>query len=236
MRRINRVQRLARREEKDVVKRIFVLSIISIILIFILLTYGTTVLGKLAELVDFAGGGTQDSASDKAEVAAPILDTIREITNNEKLKITGFSPSGEKVEIYLDGEKVGEVPIESGRFEYEITLKSGENSILAKTISGGSTSDFSAPVVVSLDEKEPKLEVVNPTTDQSFFGNNRISVEGTTDADAQVFVNGFLANVNTSGHFEVSISLTEGDNNIEVKAQDEAGNINEASVRVNFRK
>lgn len=235
MRRINRVQRLARREEKDIVKRIFFLSVVSVILIFILLTVGVTALGKFAEVLDifFKDSGQQ---VEEVEISAPILNSAPDSTNDEKFTVSGFSSIGEKVEIYHDGEKLGETTFESGKFSYDLILKSGENEINAKTVSGQTVSDFSSPVIINLDKTEPNLEVTNPTQDQSFYSENRIKVEGTTVPDAQVFVNGFLANVEGDGRFETTITLTEGENQLEIKTLDDAGNTRVEKLKVNFRK
>lgn len=237
MKRINRVQRLARREEKDIVKRIFLLSAVSVVLIFILLTVGVAALGKFADFLGLFFKGQNAVQTEETNILAPILDTVSDMTNSENFKLAGFSATGEKVEIYKNDEMVGEAPLESGKFEYEILLEIGENRIAAKAIgANGVSSDFSSSVVMTLDKTEPKLEVTNPTAEQSFFGDNRIKVQGKTEADAQVFVNGFLANVAAGGDFDVMIPLSEGDNEIEVKALDEAGNTNIVKIKVNFRK
>lgn len=235
MRRINRVQRLARREEKDIVKRIFLLSAISVVLIFILLTIGVSALGNLAELLDKVfKADTQESQDNSLTV--PILNNTSDVTNKELVTISGFSAGGDKVEIYLDGNLAGEAVVESGKFEHEITLKEGENSVNAKAVAGENISDFSQTITLTLDKKEPSLEITAPSNDQSFFGDNRIKVEGKTEGDAQVFVNGFLANVSAAGEFDVMIPLSEGENEIEVKALDEAGNSKTEKIKVNFRK
>lgn len=237
MRRINRVQRLARREEKDTVRRIFLLSAVSVVLIFILLTVGVAALGKFADFLGLFFKGQEAGQTEETNIPAPILDTVSDMTNNENFKLTGFSASGEKVEIYKNDEIVGEIPLESGKFEHEILLEIGENRIAAKAIgANGRSSDFSPTVVMTLDKTEPKLEVTNPQNDQSFFGNNRITVEGKTEKDAQVFVNNFLANVGVEGDFDALIALVDGDNEVEVKALDEAGNSNIVKIKVNFRK
>lgn len=237
MRRINRVQRLARKEEKDIVKRIFLLSIVSIILIFVLVTVGITALGKFSDFLDVVFKDDKELVMEETNLLPPILDNISGSTNNESLKVTGFSAGSVKVMIYKNAQLSGEVNLEGGKFEYDLILTEGENEISAKSSKhDGIESDFSIPVVVKLDKTEPKLEVTNPVEGQSFFANSRITVEGKTEHDAQVFVNGFLANVGVEGKFDVNIPLVEGDNDIEVKALDEAGNTNIVKVRVNFRK
>jgi len=237
MKRINRVQRLARREEKDIVKRIFFLSVVSIVLIFFLLTVGITALGKLAELTDAIFKPDEKTLSENTDLTPPILDNGSKNAKTDKYKLTGFSSGGTKVEVFNNATLVGESPIESGKFEYELTLIEGENEITAKTLDeSGNESELSDPIIVTFDKTDPKLEVTSPTDGQSFYSNNRIPVEGKAEVDSEVFVNGFLANISVDGSFDVIVLLPEGDSEIEVKAVDRAGNEKVIKIKVNFRK
>ncbi len=239
MRKINRIERIARREEKNTIKRILILSVVSVVLIFLLLTLGVSLLGKLTDLLSVVFKGKASvSATDNSIVQAPILDPIPQATNSAQLKITGFSSDGKKVEVYKNGDKVGDTTVDGGRFSYEdITLSAGNNDITLKAVGNtGSTSDFSQVATIIFNKKEPLLSVDTPTDGQNFSGNNRIKVAGQSQKNAQVFANGFLANVNSDGKFDVTIPLTDGENNIEVKALDEAGNVKTLKLKVNFQK
>lgn len=239
MKRTYRVERLARREEKLIIKRIFTLSVLSIIIIAVLLTLGIPTLGKFADLLDkvFKRGGisTQQQAP---SLSPPRFDRLAKDTAEQRINISGFAASGNKVELYLNDNKVDEVEIVDGKFEFkDIKLASGENKVKARTIDGsGKTSDFSTEEIVNLDTVEPTLAVTTPVDGQTFERNNKVKVEGKTEKDAQVYANGFLANVDVSGNFDVTVPLVEGDNTIEVKALDEAGNSKIVGIKVNFRK
>ena len=238
MRKINRIERIARREEKNTIKRIFILSIVSVVLVFLLLTLGVSLLGKLTDLLGLVfKGKTSAPSSENITLQPPILDSIPQATNSAQLKITGFSSDGKKVEVYKNGEKVGDTTVDGGRFSYEdITLSTGSNEITLKTVSDtGSSSDFSRAVTIVFAKKEPKLQVDTPTDSQNFSGNNRIKVAGQAEKNAQVFANGFLANVDGDGKFDVTIPLMDGENTIEVKALDEAGNVKTVKLKVNFQ-
>ena len=50
----------------------------------------------------------------------------------------------------------------------------------------------------------------------------------------RILANGFLANVGSDGKYEVTIALSEGENTIEVKAIDSAGNTSVAKIKVDF--
>jgi len=230
-----RVERLARKEEKLVIKRIFYLSAISLLLIIFIFTWGIAILGKFSEFI--TNPAKVDSQLEKTSLDAPRLNSIPESTNSASLLVSGFS-QGSKVFVFVGSEKAGETNVADGKFSIDnILLKNGENEIFTKAVlSNGKESDPSEEIIVILDTQEPLLEVENPKEGESFSSNNRIKVEGKVDKDAQVYANGFLANINDDGHFEVFVPLFEGENTVEVKALDNAGNVKVEKRKVDFKK
>lgn len=232
-----KIQRLARREEALMLRRIVYLSVISIVLAVLLFTVGISVLGKFTDILGLVFKGKDDSSQEESAIQPPILDELPQATNSARLPITGFVSSGDKVEIYVDDEKVGDVQIVDSKFEYkELILKNGENKIAAKAFLGDKTSDLSRVLSVIFDKDEPKLEIESPTEGQNFISNNRIKVLGKTDKDAQVYANGFLASVDLDGTFEVLVPVAEGESTIEIKAVDTAGNTKIEKRKIVFRK
>ncbi len=239
-RKINRIDRLARQEEKDIIKRILVLSVVSVVIIIVLFTVGTSFLGKIADSVNsISGRKNSQNGNENTFVQIPVIDTVPTATNSANLKLSGFSADGNSVDLFREEEKVATAKVQSGRFEFgNLVLKDGENDFRAKAmVENGSSSDFSQLVKVTLDKREPQLEVTSPSDGQNFSGdNNRIKVEGKVEKDAQVFASGFLANVDSSGKFDVFIPLVVGDNNVEVKAIDEAGNTKIVKLKLSYNK
>jgi hypothetical protein len=238
MKKINRIERLAKKEEKAIVKRIFWLSIVSGGLIIAVFTIGIPLLGNFADVLNSIFGDKISQTAPAEAPNPPVFDILPPATNQELLTVTGFASEGVKVEVYQDAKLIGTTAVENGKFKYEnLVLISGENKISLKAISTeDKSSDFSQTIAIILDKVEPTLEVLNPKDGQEFNGNNRVKVEGKTDSDSQVFANGFLANVDTEGNFEVTIPLVEGESDIEVKALDDAGNTKAVKVKVTFRK
>lgn len=239
MKKTLRIERLAQKEEKLIIRRIISLSFFSLIIIILLFTLGIPALGKFTDFLSLMfqnknGGQVSDNSS---VIQPPRIDPLPKFTNNTKLNISGYS-LGTKVLIFLDSEKAGEVKAEDGKFNFEgLVLHEGENKISAKSISeNAKESDFSQTETVIFDKTEPKLEVESPDEGQSFSGDNKIKVLGKTDKDAQVYANGFLASVNLDGNFEVFVPLLEGENTIEVKALDDASNTKIETRKVNFKK
>jgi len=232
-----RIERLARREEKNLVKRIIYLSTLSILLAIFIFTLGIPILSKFADLTGGLFGGGKDNKPKETTLTAPIIDPLPEATNSAKLAVGGFAESAETVKIYLGDSVAGEIKPEGGKFEYrDLSLKNGENRISAKASFSGKDSDFSNTETVIFDNIEPKLDIETPVEGQTISAINRVKVIGQTDKDSQVYANGFLGSTDSGGKFEVTVPLTEGENTIEVKAIDEAGNSVSKSVKVNFRK
>lgn len=240
MKRVNRIQKLARHEEKAVISRIFWLTAVSVILIFVIFTVGVNFLGNFADFLTNLFKGNQSTQEDSSFTPPPpSVDALPKATNKDAITILGSAIGASKVEIYQDSSKINEIEVVEEKFEFvDFRLKTGENNLQFKAIaSSGNTSDFSETIIIVLDTKEPDLEVESPTDNQHFSGNNRIKVIGKTEPDIQVLVNNFLANVNSDGKFEVTVPLeVDGENKIEVKAQDEAGNSKVKEIKVHFKK
>lgn len=233
-----RVNRLSKREEKANVKKAFYFSVISILIVVAFLMFGITALGRFADLLGTVfNNGSQNTIEESGDVAAPVFDNLPSATSSARIKVSGFSNSGEKILFFVNGSEQGETEVIDHQFKYEdLILKSGENKIEAKAVSGDKSSDFSSAHTIIYDNTPPKLEVETPNDGQSFSGNNRIKVSGKTDSDAQVFVNSFLASIGFDGSFEVFIPVSEGENKIEIRAVDSAGNEKKESRKINFSK
>jgi len=239
IKRTPRLERLSRREERKVVKRIVYLSVFSIILAVFLITLGIPLLGKFADFLNFVFRKNEISqVVTNSKPRPPIIDLLPQATNSANLMISGFSEDDTKVVIYNDSQNAGETKVENGKFQFEnLKLTDGQNEISAKAISkSGKESDFSQGVKVILDKEPPKLEVDTPSEGQSFSQDNRIKVSGKTDKNAQVYANGFLASVTADGNFEVLVPVLEGETTIEIKAIDDAGNTKIETRKVNFKK
>ncbi len=83
--------------------------------------------------------------------------------------------------------------------------------------------------------KGPNLTVNSPTDNQTFSGGNKTTVvQGTTDTDAKVTVNGFWAIVDDQGNFSYTLPLQNGDNQVNIVATDTAGNTTTVQKSVTY--
>lgn len=237
-RRIHRVDLLTKREERSQLKKAFYLAVVSLMIAFFLFSFGIGVLSGFADILNKIFNNEGESTNTNEPAQMPILDSLPNATSSAKLKVSGFAFGADKVIFFVNGEKSGEVEVSADKFSFEnLTLIDGVNEISAKSLSPDQVeSDFSKRNDVILDRIAPELIIESPTEGQTFSGTNRISVKGKTEKDAQVYAGGFLANVNPEGNFEVFVPLIEGDNEIEVKTVDVAGNNNSKKIKVRFNR
>lgn len=115
-------------------------------------------------------------------------------------------------------------------FEYVLALTAGENSALitATDLAGNVAT---TTVTIQRDSTPPKVVIVTPLNGL-LTNTSQIQISGTVDdADAIVTVGGALVSV-VNKAFSVGYLLSDGDNSIQVKGVDKAGNEGMATVTV----
>ena len=144
-----------------------------------------------------------------AEVESP--------TNDPALTLSGWTDAGASVTV--DGDPAMVNP--DGTWTYDAVLAEGLNSLLVEAMDAvGNTA--SKLVDVTLDTTPPSLVFLGPD-DGSNTSEPSVTVYGTTDPGATVWVNGVVASDGTADWSAV-IPLLEGWNSVTVTAADELGN------------
>ena len=121
----------------------------------------------------------------------------------------------------------------SGTSYWEFTtgvLINGPHTVYVR---GRDTANNTNIVAVSftLDTLSPALTVVSPR-DGCFTRDSNVTVNGTTEQNATVTINGLAVPLgNATGAFSLVVDLVEGDNYITVVARDRAGNAAQKVVR-----
>lgn len=115
-------------------------------------------------------------------------------------------------------------------FEYVLALTAGENSaLIAATDLAGNVATIT--ITVQRDSTPPKVVIVTPLNGL-LTNTPQTQISGTVDdADATVTVGGALVSV-VNKAFSVGYLLSDGDNSIQVKGVDKAGNEGTATVMV----
>lgn len=110
----------------------------------------------------------------------------------------------------------------SGTFSVGVSLVEGANAftVVATDAAGNGAS---VTKWVTLDTIAPSLTVSTPTAGQR-FNSTAVTVSGTAEVDAEVTVNGVVADLSSTGAWSVSLALADGAHTITVRAVDAAGN------------
>lgn len=175
--------------------------------------------------------------SENPHLPPPVLNIPYEATSTAQVNIEGYATPNARVNLYLDDEhtKTEDVSNE-GKFLFEdISLSLGTNNIYGKTLDEADRESLpSKTIKVIFDNEKPKLEVSSPQDGSQSQGDRRVTLEGITEVDAKVFVNGSQVIVDKDGKFKLDQSLNDGENIFIIKAFDRASNETEDERRVNF--
>lgn len=177
-------------------------------------------------------------------IAPPVLNIPFESTNSAELKISGYSSPNSKVEIYLDDDlKTTVTSDDFGSFTSDfITLSEGTNNIYGRSVNENSTSNLpdkkslpSKTIKLLFSNEKPVLEISEPEDNKQIKGGDKkVHINGKTDAQNQIMVNGTTVIVNNDGNFSTDVSINEGDNNISITAQNTVGNTTKIDRKVNY--
>ena len=139
------------------------------------------------------------------------------LTNQNDTQVTGKTEPGAVVTV--DGVAVTVQP--DGTFTYTFTLANGPNPI--SIVSSDKAGNKATILRTVLMNNKIDLAVVYPT-DNMVTNQITILVQGTTDADALLRLNGGLVTVGSDGSFSVTYTLSEGTNELKFAGLDNYGN------------
>lgn len=228
---------LQKKEDRRSLLQAILFILATMAALFVLVRFGIPALIRIASFVGDLKSSTQlVDNQDQLPPIPPRLDSLPEYSKKDQVKVGGTSEPGSIVKISINGSYYNEVVTNAeGKFIFEdLKLKSGKNVLTATAIDqSGNESLTSDQTTVVFDQEEPSLEILNPQEGERFFEeDNPITVSGLTDGESTVFVNNRRAIVNAEGNFETNIPLSEGKNEIKVKAVDRAGNEVEKTLEV----
>lgn len=209
-------------------------------ILLILAIFGTKLLIGFSVIIDKIKG--DDNNAEEVQnidyIAPPTLNPLPDATNKDKIEISGFTTSsGVSVVLYINGKKKDTAKSNNDNvFIFkDIILDKGENEIKAKSITDPKKqSDYSQVVNISYLDKEPNLEIKEPTDGQKFKKDQSpIRISGTTDPGAKITVNDFWAITSDNGEFYYMYSLKDGGNNLKITSTDQAGNKTTKEININ---
>lgn len=234
-----RKSRLSKIEEKKSLKQALRFILLTIVLLALIIFYGIPALIKLVVFLgDLKSSDQRPDISDTLAPTPPIIEPIAEATNSSVINIKGYTEEGATVKLFIGGINSKEVVTDkSGSFVFDtIKLKTGENEFKLKAQDkAGNESEFSKTSVVIFDNEPPPLEITNPQNGAEFFEKDReITIQGSSDENIRILVNNRLAYTDSEGNFSTRLELTEGKNQIIIKAIDKAGNETKKEIEVSY--
>ena len=220
-------------EEKTIYRRLAIIGGITLILLLVTWFWGISFVRILGAL------GTTDSEDTnqvgfETPLQKPSITSLPEFTNKEKITISGATSPEAALTLFVNGIQSGNTTANgSGGFTFvNVNLKDGLNllKIRATNTSGGTQENTE---LITLDKTKPKLEITTPSDDQIFPKNTKnVTIKGKTDPESEVYVNLIQAVTDQDGKFTHVLSLSTGENKIEVKSTDQAGNIKTVKISV----
>jgi len=229
--------RLSRRTEQKT-KRNFFLSVLGTILIILFVfKFGIPLLANLSLFISGSKNNQEQSnIQNPSFIAPPILNSFPEATSSANIVISGVATKNQTINLYINGNLIDETSVkDDGTFSFKEAISAGNNVIKAKAVVQKKESEFSESITTVFKSAPPSLNISSPTDGQSFSKDqNTANVNGTTDADVKVTVNGFWAIVDDSGNFLYSLPLQNGENKIKIIATDLAGNNSEKEIKTTY--
>lgn len=220
--------RLRRFEEKYAMRRMVLAVIGSLALLVFVAIFGLRILIGFSLLVDRIRGTSPQSQNTSVTLQSPVLDPLPEATNSATLTIHGQGNSKATVIVYVKDIEYKKVTAsDDGRFSVEdIPVEEGEFTATAK-ISDDKNNISSVSNIISstIDRTPPKLEISEPEDRKTVNdGTHRVTVQGITDDDMKVTINGRIVVVKSDGSFTYSFPLNDGENKLTIVSKDLAGN------------
>lgn len=220
--------RLRRVEEKTASKRIAIALIGMAALLVFLALFGVKILIGFSLLIDRIRGGNNQPQQQQSIILPPVLDPLPEETKSETLDIRGKGTAKGTVIVYVNDEEYKKVTVEDdGTFSVTgIEAEPGRVTISAKITDGkDNISSLSNIITTLIDRTAPKLTIDKPEDNTTVNdGTHKVTVNGLTDEDMKVTINGRIVVVKSDGSFTYSMPLNDGENKLTIVAKDPAGN------------
>ena len=229
--------RLDRKQESRNLKLAFFYGLLTFILALGIVFFGIPLLIRLAVFLgDVRSTSLPVESLDTVPPSPPIFTTSLEATNSSRIVLAGYSEPSSSVSISLNGALEKEIVADNeGLFKTEINLTEGTNQVeaIAKD-QAGNESTRSDSLKIILDDKLPELALTFPEEERSTVHEEKVNLTGKTETEATLIINERLVIIDREGNFEYPINLKEGDNEIMLVVEDEAGNKTEKIITINY--
>lgn len=238
-RRFRFVRREGIDQEAKIRKRAILFGFLTLILLVVIVFWGIPFLIRFAAFLGEVRQTTESEVvEDKIPPSSPQFSAVPEATNSAVINLSGFSEPNSKVEIYLNDKLVAETQAnQDGEIQVEkIFLRKGKNILYAVAIDEAKNkSEPSETIEILFDDEPPELEIISPADNETVY-EQKIEIKGKTESDQiKVTVNDHLVLLEKEGEFTYAYELAEGKNEIEIVAEDPAGNKTEKKITITYK-
>lgn len=232
------MSRLEKHQNKQLLQKVAISIVLFVAFIIFFFSAGIKMLVSFTLFINqLANSGSKQQTTSQSETLNTVtMDPIPSATNSSTLVFSGTALNFDMLELYLNDEKQDEISI-TDTFTGEIKgLEKGTNTIhfIAKSTKSKETKKTALFDVLYKSDK-PKLEITEPN-DNSKVNKEDVKISGTTDRETTIRVNGQPLIVDVSGKFTTMFRLKEGENKIQITAEDIVGNQEKKDLTVSYSK
>lgn len=235
---IMRNSRLERVRSKRAGKQGATYLVVAIGLIVITLIWGLPAIARITQY--FMQGDNNPIVSNEQRPTPPIFSDVPESTFSAQVRIAGFAQPGLEVVLYLNGaEYERKFVAESGTFVFDkVSIAEGSNTVYGYTTTPRDLlSEQSKNYTIILDNTKPKVSLDKPSEGQVFRGQTERITEFSGSVDesgSKVYIGERMVILQSDGRFTLPYQLVEGDQEVEIKAIDKAGNESVMSIKLRW--
>lgn len=232
--------RLERVKSRKAGKQGIVYLVMALCLIIITVIWG---LPAVARLTGYLVRNEDNALTiDEERPTPPIFSDIPEATYSAQVRIAGFAQPGLEVILFINGaEYERKLVAESGTFTFDrVNLSEGENAAYAYTSTLHELqSEQSKTYIILLDMTKPIVTIDSPKEGEVMSGQSqRIAtfVGTVNEPGSKVYIGERMVIVQAEGKFSTPYQLVEGDQEIQIKAVDRAGNEYLSSMKLRWER
>lgn len=170
----------------------------------------------------------------------PIFSDIPDATYSAKVRIAGYAQPGLDVILFINGAEVTRKLVsESGTFSFEnVPLTEGDNAAYGYSATPKDLrSEQSKTYTISQDSTKPTVTIDSPRDGEVFRGQGqRITTftGGVNELGSKVYIGERMVIVGSDGKFSLQHQLVEGDQELQIRAIDKAGNEGLSSIKLRW--
>lgn len=230
--------RLERVRSRKAGKQGIIYLVLALLIIVATVLWGLPAIARLTGLI--MNDDSNPILEEELRPTPPIFSDIPEATYSGQVKIAGYAQPGLEVILYINGaEYERKLVSESGTFGFDkVKLSEGDNTAYAyTTTSHDLQSEQSRSYTIVVDTTKPTVSLDTPKEGEVFRGQSqRITTFAgkVSELGSKVYIGERMVIVQSDGTFTLPYQLIEGDQEVQIKAVDKAGNEGLSSIKVRW--